>query len=164
MCTFNYSMNVRAANVGGKGWAQTEWSRVGAAGCSSTPTRIGPGVAIGCSLAGASTGSVEELTCPPTTFCFALRGSPSRLPATQGESPSTEHSGCPCVGRVADEVELREAKGLCSRNCACAVSPGASASSTGVSTICLCVKRIAKCTTYTVPLARESFRRISRIS
>ena len=79
-------MNVRAANVGGKGWAQTEWSRVGAASCLSTPTRIVPGVAIGCSLAGASTGSVEELTYPPITDCFALRGSRSRLPATRRES------------------------------------------------------------------------------
>ena len=104
-------------------------SRVAAACCSSTPTRNGPGVAIGCSLAGASTGSVEELTCPPTTNCFALRGSRSRLPATRGESPSAEHSACPCVGRVADEVERREAKGLFFRSSACAVSPGASASS-----------------------------------
>ena len=164
MCTFNYSMNVRAGNAGGQGWIQTQWSRVGSAGCSSTPIRIGPSVAIGCSLAGASTVSVEELTCPPITNCFALRGSRSRLPATREESPSAEHSACPCVGRVADEVELREAKRLCFRSSACAVSPRASASSTYVGTICLCLKRIWKCAPYIVPLARGSFRRISRIS
>ena len=157
-------MNVKAANVGGKVGFQTECWRVGVACCSSTPTRTGPGVAIDCSLAGASIGSVEELTCPPSTGCFAIRGSRSRLLATRRESPSAEHSACPSVDRVAVEVELREANGLFLRSSACAVSPRASASSTCVGTICLCWNRMAKCAPYTEPLARESFRRISLTS
>ena len=157
-------MSLRAANVGVKVGHQTEWSGVGGDWCSSTPTRTTQGVAIDCALAGASSGSVEELTCPPPTIYFALLGSRSSLPATRGESPSGKHSACPCEGRVADQELLREAKGLHSPSAACAVSPVASASSSGLGTICLCENRIGKCRPYTVPLARGSFRRFSRIS
>ena len=93
---------------------------------------------------GASTGSVEELSCPSATTFLALCGSLSRLPVARGGSHSRLHPACPCVGRVASEVTaVRKAKRLCSRSSTYAVSPGASASSTGVGTICLCLKRIA---------------------
>ena len=59
---------------------------------------------------------------------------------------------------------MREANGLRSRSSGCPVSSAASARSSCVGTICLCVNRIAKCGPYSVPLASGSFRRISRIS
>ena len=134
-------MNVRAGNVGVNGF-QTDsrrWHRL--AFISSTWALAH--VVIVCSFIGDSAGSVIELICPSNTIFRAIRWFLSRLPAARWGSPSSLHAASPCVGRVAvEETILREPKWLCSRSSTCAVSPGASASSTGVGTICLCVTSI----------------------
>ena len=92
-----------------------------------SPTCVRPRVAFDCSFIGDSCGSVKELICSSTTPVRALPGPLSRLPDAGGGSPSTSHSACPCVVRVAVEViVLRDAKGLCSRNSTCALAKGAS--------------------------------------